>query len=236
MPIYQNSIIYKLCHQNDLDNENIYVGSTTNFRVRKNKHKNNCNNERAKDYYYPVYQFIRDNGNWDNWQMIPIEVFPCNDKPELEIRERYHIELLKSKLNKIIPGRTKKEYYQDNKEQITEDKKKHYEANKEIINEKSKNYREANKEKIAETDRKKYEANKEKIAERAKKYRNANKEKIAEDQKNYYEANKEQIAEYKKEYQKIKIICEHCGCETNKNDLSRHKKSNKCKNYNITKE
>ena len=39
MPIYQNSIIYKLCHCSDLENENIYIGSTTNFRNRKNGHK-----------------------------------------------------------------------------------------------------------------------------------------------------------------------------------------------------
>ena len=146
MPIYENSIIYKLCHCNDLENENIYIGSTTNFRTRKNQHKNRCNN--IKDGYYnlTVYQFIRDNGGWDEWQMIPIEVFPCNYKKELEAKERYHIELLKSKLNKKIPGRTKKEYYEDNKEHLNNIKKKYqkeynkdyYEVNKEILNEKAK--------------------------------------------------------------------------------------------------
>ena len=179
MPIYQNSIIYKLCHQNDLDNENIYVGSTTNFRSRKNKHKTTCNNEKDKKHNSFVYQFIRDNGGWNEWQMIPIEVFPCNDKNELEIRERHHIELLKSNLNKTIPTRTLKEYYQDNKERIKE-------------------YKEANKEQIKE-------------------YREANKKKI-------------------KERCQIKTICDHCGCEVRKYDLKRHQKSNKCKNYNITKE
>lgn len=165
MPIYQNSIIYKLCHQNDLDNENIYVGSTSNFRCRKYQHKTNCNNEKRKHFTASVYQFIRDNGGWDEWQMLPIEVYPCIDKKELEVRERYHIELLKSKLNTYIPTRTTKEWREDNKEKI-----------------------------------------------------------------------QERMGEYRKEYRKITIICDYCGCETNKNDLSRHKKSNKCKNYNITKE
>ena len=70
------------------------------------------------NYNIFVYQFIRDKGGWDEWVMIPIEVFPCNDKKELEVRERHHIELLKPKLNKNIPTRTIKEWYEDNKEKI----------------------------------------------------------------------------------------------------------------------
>jgi len=164
MPIYQNSIIYKLCHCNDLENKNIYVGSTTNFRHRKNQHKNRCINKKDKKYNSPVYKFIRDNGGWQEWHMLPIEVYPCNDKKELEIRERYHIELLKSKLNKYIPNRTKKEHYQDNKEKKIEEQKKYNEANKEILSEK----------------------------------------------------------------RKEKVICDNCGCEISKSNLSRHQKSKKC--------
>jgi hypothetical protein len=136
MPLYQNSIIYKLCHQNDLENKNIYVGSTTNFRNRKNQHKKICCNEKNKKYNFPVYQFIRDNDGWDNWQMIPIEVFPCNDNNELLIRERHHIELLKPNLNKQIPTRSKEEYYNDNKKEILQYKKQYYEDNKENKNQK----------------------------------------------------------------------------------------------------
>lgn len=201
MPIYQNSIIYKLCHCNDLENKNIYVGSTTNFRNRKYLHKNRCNNKKNKKYNFTVYKFIRDNDGWDNWVMIPIEVYPCNDKKELEVRERHHIELLKPKLNKVIPTRTQKEWYQDNKEKILE-KTKQYQEN-----------------------------NKEQIEERSKKYRDNNKEKIKEKDKKYREANKEKINEKHKE----KVICDNCNAEVTKGNLNTHKKSNKCKNYNITK-
>ena len=142
MPIYQNSIIYKLCHCSDLENENIYIGSTTNFRRRKNIHKSDCNIEKKN---YPVYQVIRDNEGWDEWQMIPIEVFPCNNKKELEVRERYHIEILKPKLNKFIPSRTKDEikkrlnnYYENNKEYFQEYNKEYQEKNKKIILDKKK--------------------------------------------------------------------------------------------------
>jgi hypothetical protein len=168
MPKYENSIIYKLCHCSDLENENIYIGSTTNFTRRKCGHKNNCYNEKSKDYYYTVYQFIRDNGGWDEWQMIPIEVFPCNNKKELEVRERYHIELLKSKLNIIIPTRTHKERYENNKENITEKHKKYYENNKENITEHKKQHYNNNKELILEKNKKYYEDNKEKINEKRK--------------------------------------------------------------------
>jgi len=148
MPIYQNSIIYKLCHCSDLENENIYIGSTTNFRNRKNGHKSKCNNIKVKGYDIPVYQFIRDNGGWNEWQMLPIEVFPCNDKKELEVRERHHIELLKPKLNKIIPTRTIEEWYDVNKKNVAKRHKELYEDNKEEFAEKSKIYRDNNKERI----------------------------------------------------------------------------------------
>jgi hypothetical protein len=209
MPNYENSIIYKLCHCNDLENNNIYIGSTTNFRNRKYQHKNSCFNEKRKDYYYPVYQFIRDNDGWDNWQMIPIEVFPCNDKKELEVRERHHIELLKPKLNKIIPTRTEKEYKEDNKEKITEYKKQHYNNNKEQILEQQKDY---------------YQDNKEQILEQQKDYYQDNKEQILEYHKKYYEANKAIISEKAKE----KVICDHCRCEVSKCNLARHQKTKKC--------
>jgi len=230
MPKYENGVIYKLCHCNDLENENIYIGSTTNFRTRKNVHKYNCNNKNRKEYNSPVYQFIRNNGEWDQWKMIPIEKYPCNGKEELEIRERYHIELLKSKLNKQMPTRTKKQYCEDNKEIISEKNKQYFNANKEKIAEKHKEYYENNKKIILEHNKKYRENNKKIILEKQKKYREANRETRAEYDKKRYEDNKEIINEKKKE----KIVCNNCGCEVRKDTLSRHQKTNKCKNYNIT--
>jgi len=116
MPKYENSVIYKIKHNEDYDDNDIYIGSTTNFKNRKGGHKHTCNNEKDKNYNLTVYQFIRDNDGWDNFVMIPIEPYHCNDKDELKIRERHHIDLLRPTLNKVIPGRTKKEWYEDNKE------------------------------------------------------------------------------------------------------------------------
>jgi hypothetical protein len=207
MPNYKNTVIYKIKHNEDYDDINIYVGSTTNFRVRKNQHKSNCNNENNKDYNIPIYKYIRDNGNWDNFVMIPLEEYPCNSKKEKEIKERYYIDLLKPKLNKIVPTRTPKEYYEDNKQ---------------IISERAKEYNENNKDKIKEY----RENNKKKIKEKSKEYRENNKEKIKEINKEWYENNKEKISERRKE----KVTCQ-CGFIVCKKNLKRHQKSQKHKNF-----
>jgi hypothetical protein len=114
MTFYDKSIIYKIKHNEDYDDTNIYVGSTSNFKNRKYYHKSRCNNEKDTSYNFLVYQYIRNNGGWNNFVMIPIEQYSCNDKKELVIRERHHIDLLRPTLNKQIPTRTKKEYYEEN--------------------------------------------------------------------------------------------------------------------------
>jgi hypothetical protein len=145
MPHYENACIYKIKHNEDYDDENIYIGSTCDIIKRRYNHKNSCNNENSKEYNYPIYQYIRENGGWDNWIMIKIHDYKCNSKSELEIEERKMIDMLKPKLNKYIPTRSHKEYYEANREVFLEKFKERYEANKEIIAEKMKDYRKENK-------------------------------------------------------------------------------------------
>ena len=125
---FSKSIIYKLCCK-DVTVKEIYVGSTANLlKVRKSKHKYSCNNATNKGFNYYVYQYIRKNGGFDNFDIVEIERYPCSDRQELNKRERYWIELLQSTLNKQIPSRTKIEYrqynYQNNKDEILTKKKK----------------------------------------------------------------------------------------------------------------
>jgi len=122
---YSKTIIYKIVC-NDLNITECYVGHTTNFIQRKNRHKSNCNCETNDSYNFKIYKFIRDNGNWNNWTMIEIEKYPCNDINEATARERYWYEQLNSKLNTDCPARTQKEYYNTNKEQILEQKKQKF--------------------------------------------------------------------------------------------------------------
>jgi hypothetical protein len=150
---YNNSIIYKLCCK-DIDVKEVYVGSTTNFIRRRQQHKDACNNN--VKYNYRVYQFIRANGGFENFDMIQIEKYSCDDKRELHARERYWIEELNATLNCLIPMRTHKEYYEKKKEKNKEYNKEYRKNNIEKIKEKKKEYYEKNKEKISQKNKKTY--------------------------------------------------------------------------------
>lgn len=153
---YKNGLIYKLVCK-DVLIKDCYVGSTCNFSRRKNAHKSVCNNQNSKKYNLNVYIFIRDNGNWENWDMIQIKTFSCNTKRELETEERKEMELIGANLNKNKPNRSKKEWYSDNKEKI----KEHYEINKEY----NKEYYELHKEEKKEYQKKYQETNNLKLKE-----------------------------------------------------------------------
>lgn len=185
MTNYQNSVIYKLKKNDDYDDLNIYIGSTCNYKNRKYKHKQSCCNEKKKEYNYPVYQVIRDNGGWDMWEMIPIEEYPCDSKRELEIRERHHIDLLRPILNRRVPTRNQKERYENNREDILEKQKEWRKDNREEILEKKKQY---------------YQNNREKIVEKAKQYNYDNKQEIQAKRKEYKKDNREKIAARRKQY------------------------------------
>ena len=144
---YSNTIMYKIVC-NDLNIADKYIGHTTNFKSRKNQHKNCCNNESQTKYSLKVYQFIRDNGGWNNWTMIKIEDYPCNSLLDATKRERELLEELKANLNNNIPTRTKKEYYQDNSEYFSLLNRDRRLNNLDKFKEKDKNYYNNNKDKI----------------------------------------------------------------------------------------
>ena len=153
---YSNTVIYKLCCKNPEIKE-IYIGHTTNFIKRKHGHKKCCCNSNSKNHNLYVYQFIRENGGWDNWSMIQIEIYNCKNKIEASIRERYWIETLNSTLNSVNPfasieekKQQKQNWYNENKNEILEKSKENYQENKEAKLEYQKQYAEENKEHIAE--------------------------------------------------------------------------------------
>ena len=102
MPInnidYAETIIYKIQHKENP--ELIYIGHTTNFDSRKYQHQKASND---KNQSSPFYKRIQDNGGWNNWVMIEIEKFPCNDGNEARSRERYWCETLCATLNDRTP-------------------------------------------------------------------------------------------------------------------------------------
>lgn len=207
MPDYSKAVIYKLCCK-DLSIKDIYIGSTCNFTKRKHQHKFACNKEGNRQYNENKYQVIRDNGGWDNWLMIMVKEFSCDNKRQLEAEERKNIEELKPTLNECIPTRTHKEYRQDNKQIIIEKKKKEYEKDKEKIKARS---------------HKRYNEKKEEILKKQKEYNKINSKKNVERVKQYRLENKEKIQEARKE----KIECMICKCMVNKEHFKRHTQTTK---------
>lgn len=165
MPInsinFSNTVFYKIVCKN-LNITDLYVGHTTNFRQRKTNHKSRCNNELSKFYNLRIYTFIRENGGWENWDMIIIHRQSCIDVNDAKAVERGYIESLSATLNCYIPStyiqayRTgnkddqreyNQAYYAENKEEILADQAEYYQRNRERILETVKKYAENNKDK-----------------------------------------------------------------------------------------
>lgn len=119
---YKQIVIYKIVCK-DLSITDLYVGSTIRFSSRKNMHKSQSKQRNVK-----IYNAIREHGGWDNWEMVEIEKYPCNDGNEAHARERYWYETLGATLNSNCPNRSQKEnkakWDAENAEHIAEYRKK----------------------------------------------------------------------------------------------------------------
>lgn len=112
---YQNTLIYKIiCKDEKI--LNTYVGLTINFEKRKRTHELNVNNLKKGK----LYDVVRENGGWNNWEMIIVEKCCCNNRKEAGIREKYWYETLNADLNKNYPSRDGYTWYEANKERLLE--------------------------------------------------------------------------------------------------------------------
>jgi len=135
LPIdYSKSVIYKIVC-NDFDITDVYIGSTTNFYNRRHSHLMASIMPHMKNYKLPVYQCIRENGGFANWDMVAIEQLECKNKLELHTRERHYIESLKPSLNRKVPLRSIAEWKEANKEKIKERQKEYNKKHQEKIKE-----------------------------------------------------------------------------------------------------
>jgi hypothetical protein len=123
LPInYANTVIYKIVC-NDLNITECYVGHTTDIVCRKQSHKKRCITETDKKHNLKVYKIIRDNGGWDDYSIIEIEKFPCQDVQEAKKKEREWFEKLNCSLNTYLPQRNPKEWREMNREEVAIKKK-----------------------------------------------------------------------------------------------------------------
>ena len=108
----------------------VYYGSTQqSLNLRMIGHKSDYKRWKQGTFpYMTSFQIIER----CNYSYSLIETIDCEDKKQLEIRERFFIENNKC-INKNIPGRTTKEYYESNKEARLDYQKQYYESNKQLI-------------------------------------------------------------------------------------------------------
>lgn len=190
--MYQRGKIYKIvCNTTGLT----YFGSTCEKALcnRLSKHKYEYNqylNDKTRCYLTSFEIFTND-----NYQIVLVENYPCENKDDLFKRERFHIEN-NDCVNRNIPGRTDKEYYIDNKEHLKEKSKNYYHDNKEVIGEKVKVYYENNKKDILDYHKEYYKLNKEEMGEKQKIRNEKNKENIKLKKHEYYLKTKDKKREY----------------------------------------
>ena len=124
MKDYSKSKLYTIrCRT---DETLIYVGATIqSLCERKASHKKDSKDEKKRKRL--LYSKI--NGDWTDWYFEPLCDFPCNNKEELSKKEGELIRQMGT-LNGRIAGRTRKEHYQDNRQQILNKKKEVYKKTK----------------------------------------------------------------------------------------------------------
>jgi hypothetical protein len=183
---YSKTVIYKLVCK-DLTIKDCYVGHTTDFTKRKYSHKSACTNSNGKKYNCKVYKTIRENGGWDNWSMVLIETYDCDNRQEAERRERYWYEELNPQLNTIRPHVSEEEL----KEETKQRGKQYREINRDELKQKCKEYQEKNKDKLKEYRKEHYEQNKDEIKQQLKENYEKNKDERIQKAMERYEKNKD---------------------------------------------
>ena len=126
------------------DDSLIYVGSTIGrLTDRFSVHK--------RDINCSLYKYIQTNcnGDWSDWYIELYEYCPCYNKEELNKNEWIIIREIAT-IYKNIAGRTKGEWYADNKEVHCLNVQQNYINNKDKRLLQMKQYNDKNKEKIAE--------------------------------------------------------------------------------------
>ena len=124
MSDYSQAKIYKLVSKSSDD---IYIGSTCNpLKQRLSGHIWDYKMFLiGKQHFITSYHLA----NYENVQIVLVENFTCQTNAELCKREGYFIRNTMC-VNKVVPGRTRQEYRDDNKAELIAKVKKYYTQNK----------------------------------------------------------------------------------------------------------
>jgi hypothetical protein len=140
-------IIYKIvCNETG----EVYYGSTRrSLNNRMTEHKCNCKRWKEGKYCYTTSFKLIERGNY-SYSLI--ETVECEDKKQLEERERYYIENNVC-INRNVPTRTQKEYNDLKRDDKKEYDKNYRQLNHDKIKANNKAYCELHKEQKKEYDR-----------------------------------------------------------------------------------
>ena len=108
---------------NDANITDLFVGHTNDVHRRNETILMECTNMRCNAYNTPINQVIRDNGGWDNFELVVIDHVSCHSLLDVLQHKRIHIKTQNANLNSVVPSRTKKEWAMDNLEHVREHKK-----------------------------------------------------------------------------------------------------------------
>jgi hypothetical protein len=197
---YINSKIYTI---RSFKTDMFYIGSTYDkLHKRLSKHRSAFKNYSVSNFYMTSFEIVKFDDNF----IELLEEYPCESKMQLLKREGEMIRLHKlNAVNICVPGRTKKEWEEDNIERNLEVRKIYNENNKEFIAKNKKEYAIEHREEIIEY---------------KKQYRLDNIDAIKVKNKIYRDKNKDEI----NIRARTKVICT-CGEEISIGSLSKHKSS-----------
>jgi len=156
---YQKGKIYRIYCEDEC-----YIGSTIEPYL-SNRFSNHKSKYKKLLKGYTSFLLFEKYGV-DNCKIELIEDFPCENKHQLTAREGYYIRNTNC-VNKIVIGRSQKEYYNETPE-FRDKKKLYYEEHKNEHKEKMKEYYEENKEEYKEIRKIYYQEHKDEIKEKRK--------------------------------------------------------------------
>ena len=207
--------IYKIIH---IDSNITYIGSTAGtvndrWYQHKKAYKKWLNNK-EKNSCIAIYPYF-EQYSIDRFKMILIKSYDVVDKKHLYVYEQLAINRTKcvntNAAMQLVGDKCMSKHY---REQNRDKRKEYYQVNKQSISEQQKQYKEANKQSISTRKKHYYQANR----EQKKQYYQDNREQ----KKQYYQVNREKISKQKS----VQVTCE-CGAQVRRDSLKKHKKSAK---------
>lgn len=161
---YSRGKIYRI--YSDVSNK-IYIGSTIQpLSKRMGLHRSEKNETISRT-------MIQEDGI-ENCHIVLLEDYPCENKEQLLMRERYWIETIdcinkrKSILTQEEQVDYNRQWYEENREKLSEHKKQYYQENHDKILEYAKQYRQENHDDILEYKKQYYQKNRDEISEKGR--------------------------------------------------------------------